>query len=175
MALNKKQKKEILNNLKDKISQQLSITFINFAGLKVEDFTDFRKKIRDDKGEVMIAKKTLIKLAFEDKLSSVAEEFKNLENEVALVFGFKNALNTIKSVEQYSLKNKNLKILAGVFEEKFISKQEVIQLAQLPSTKELQGKLVGTISAPLSNFVGVLQGNLKKIINIFNQVTLCNR
>jgi len=175
MALNKQQKKEIVNNLKDKIVQQSSITFINFAGLKVEDFSDFRKKIRDTKGEVIIAKKTLIKLAFQDKLSPIAEEFDNLENEVALVFGFKNALDTIKSVEQYSIKNKNLKILAGVFEGKFISKQEVIELAQLPSIEELQSKLVGTVSAPLSSFVNVLQGNLKKIINIFNQVTLCNR
>ncbi len=174
MPLNKQQKKEIIDKLEDKISRQLSIIFINFAKIKVDDFSDFRKKIRSDKGEVIIAKKTLMSLAFQNKFPSVIEEFNSLENEIALVFGFENPLDSIKSIYQYSLENKNLKILAGIFEEKFISKEEVIKLAQLPSMKELYGKLVGTISAPLSNLVIVLQGNLKNIINIFNQVILRN-
>lgn len=174
MALTKKQKKEILESLKERIDRQKSIVFVGFTGIKVKDFSNLRRKTKTEGGELLVAKKTLINLALKDNYPETAKEVAKIEGEIALVFGFKDALAPMKSVYQMSTENENLKILAGLFEEKFINREEVITLAKLPSREELFAQLLGTISAPLSNFTSVLQGNLRNLISIFNQVSSHN-
>ena len=174
MALTKEQKKKTLEVLKDKINRQRSITCIGFSGTGVKVFTELRRTLKEQEGEILVAKKTLIKLALKEKYPDMATELGNIHGEIALAFGFKDALMPIKSVYKMSTKKKSIRILAGMFDNKFVTKEEVIALAQLPSREELFVKLMGTISAPSRNLVSVLQGNLRDLISIFNQVTLRN-
>ena len=45
-----------------------------------------------------------------------------------------------------------------------MSKEEVMALALLPSREQLLGQVVGTIAAPLSGFVRVLNGNVSGLV-----------
>ncbi len=63
-----------------------------------------------------------------------------------------------------------MKILGGFLEGKFKEAQEFVDLAQLPSREELLAKLVGSISAPISNLVYSLQYNLKGLIYILTLI-----
>jgi large subunit ribosomal protein L10 len=47
---------------------------------------------------------------------------------------------------------------------------EVKHLANLPSKQELLAKVVGSIKAPVSGFVGVLSGNLRKFVYALNAI-----
>ena len=162
MALTKAQKQKIIEDLKEKIAKQRAMIFVDFTGLKVKDLSNLRKKLKAADNELKIAKKTLLLLALkEKKLEMAAEE---LKGEIAIVFGYKDELSPAKIVYQFSQENPNLKILGGFLENKFREAEEIIALAQLPSREELLAKLVGSISAPISNFVNVLQGNIKGLI-----------
>ncbi len=172
MALTKEQKEKTLEVLKDKINRQKSITCIGFSGTNVKIFTELRRILKEQKGEMLVAKKTLMKLALKEKYPDMAAELGNIHGEVALAFGFEDALTPIKSIYKMSTANKSIEILAGLFDDKFITKEEVIVLAKLPSREELLVKLMGTMSAPSSNLVRVLCGNLRDLISIFNKVTL---
>jgi len=46
----------------------------------------------------------------------------------------------------------------------------ITALALLPTREELLGRLVGTISAPASNLVYVLQGNIKGLIQVLGSI-----
>ena len=72
-------------------------------------------------------------------------------------------------VWQSSEKNSELKILGGIFENNFISPGEVIELAKLPGREELLARVARSISAPLSNMVNVLEGNIKGLISVLAQ------
>ena len=162
MALTKAQKQKIIEDLKEKIAKQKAMILVDFTGLKVKDLSNLRKKLKAADNELKIAKKTFLLLALkEKKLEMAAEE---LKGEIAIVFGYKDELSPAKIVYQFSQENPNLKILGGFLENKFREAEEIIALAQLPSREELLAKLVGSISAPISNFVNVLQGNIKGLI-----------
>jgi len=166
MALTRQQKKEIIEDLEEKIKKQNIIIFVDFSGLKVQDLFGLRKKLKSTNAILKVAKKTLLALALESYNSDLVEEISKLKGQVASILGFEEVLPPAKIIYQFSLQNPNLKILGGYLEGKFRETQEIITLAQLPTREGLLAQLVGTIAAPVTNFINVLQGNLKGLINI---------
>lgn len=167
MALNKSQKKEIIEGLTEDIKNQRSLVFVSVDKIKVKDLTALRKKIREVGGKLQVAKKTLIKLVLKQAGLSTPE---NLTGEVALIFGLKDETSGVKSAYEFSKKNENLKILAGIFERNILAKEDVIAIAQLPGKQELLGQLVGTIAAPMSGFVNVMKGNIRGLVIALNAI-----
>jgi large subunit ribosomal protein L10 len=167
MALTRAQKKKVIEDLKEKIERQKAIIFIDFAGLKVRDLSDLRRRLKATDCQLKVAKKTLMAIAF--KLTKLDFKPKKLQGEVALVFGYKEPLAPAKIVYQFTKINPNLKILGGFIENqksKFLNPEEIIELAKLPTREELLTRLVGSISAPISNFINILEGNIKGLINV---------
>ncbi len=164
MALTKDQKKKILDDLKEKLEKQKALIFVDFTGLKVKNLSDLRKKLKAAANELKVAKKTLFNLAFKEK--GLEMKTKELQGEIALVFGYEDYMSPAKMVYQFSKDNPNIKILGGFIENEYKEAEEIITLAQLPSQEVLLAQLVGSISAPVSNFINVLQGNIKGLINV---------
>ena len=162
MPLTKEQKQKVVEDLKEKIDKQKSMVFVAVEGLKAKELFDLRKKLKAEDCLLIVVKKTLLDIVFKEKKLDFAP--KKLEGQVALVFGFKDELSPAKIVYQFSLGNKNLKILAGFFEDKFRDVEETITLAKIPGKEELLARIVGSISAPVSNFVNVLQAPLEACI-----------
>ncbi len=168
MALTKAQKEKILDDLRDKIAKQKAMILIGITGLKVKDISDLRKKLKATEGNLKVAKKTLIEKAFKE--SNLEFDRGEYKEELALAFGFKDEITPAKTVYQFGLANEKMKILGGFLEGKFKEAQEFVDLAQLPSREELLAKLVGSISAPISNLVYSLQYNLKGLIYILTLI-----
>jgi len=162
MALNKAQKQKILDDLRDKIARQKAIVLVGITGLKVKDVSQLRKKLKTMDGNFKVFKKTLAEIVFkENKMEFDKRKFKE---EIGLVFGFKDEMSPFKTVYQFARENDKLKILGGFLENKFKEKEEVIVLAQLPAKEELLAMLVGSLNAPISGLVNVLQGNIKGLV-----------
>ena len=168
MAFTKAQKQRVLEELDKKIAKQKTIIFFDFTGLKVKDFSNLRKKIKAVGDDLKVVKKTLMGIAF--KKAKMEVEPKKMLGEIALVFGYQDELSTAKMVYQFSKQNGKLKILGGFFEGKFREAEEIITLAQLPSKEELLARLVGSIEAPVSNFVYSLQYNIKGLLYLLSSV-----
>jgi len=167
MALTKEKKQKVIEKLKENIAQQKSMVFVATEGLKAKELFDLRKKLKAADCLLIVAKKTLLDVAFKEKKIGIDPE--KLAGQVASVFGFKDEISSAKIPYDFSLENKNLKILGGFYENKFRDAEEVITLAKIPSRKELLAGLVGSISAPISGFVNVLQANIKGLIYILKQ------
>jgi len=164
MPLTKAQKQKILDELKEKIAKQKVMIFADFTGLKVKDLSNLRKKIKAADGEIKVAKKTLLGLAV--KSAGLEFETKKLKGEIASVFGYKDEISLAKIIYQFASANPNLKILGGFLENQFRTTEEIVTLAQLPTKEELISRLARSVAAPISNFINVLQGNIKGLIYI---------
>ena len=167
MAINKDKKQEIVKELAEDLKQQRSLVFVSINGLKVKNLSALRRKIKESGGKLKVAKKTLMKIVFEKAGFKLP---KNLEGEIALVFGLKDEMSPIKSVYHFSKENEAMKILAGLFEGKIIGKEEILAIALLPSREELMAKLVGSIASPLSGLANVLQGNIRGLVRILSSI-----
>jgi large subunit ribosomal protein L10 len=168
MAITKKQKEKIINDLKEMFSRQKAIILIGITGLKVKDISLLRKKIKLINGNLKVAKKTLMKIVFkENNLEFDRDKFKE---EVALVFGFNDESATTKTIYQFSKENEKLKILGGYFDGSFKKTEEMIILAELPPKEELITRLVGGLKSPISNFVNVLKSNIKGLMHVLSNI-----
>jgi len=168
MALNKTQKQEILEDLKDKVARQKGMVLVGITGLKVKDISDLRKKLKTADGNLKVIKKTLIERVFkENKLDFDKNKYKE---EIALAFGFKDEIMPAKEIYRAGLTNEKLKILGGFINNEFNEAESIIALAKLPSREELLAKLVGSISAPVSNFVYALNYNIKGLVCVLSLI-----
>ena len=130
-----------------------------------------RKKLKEAGCVLKVGKKTLIRIAFGQSNISFWNKMKDsIPGQLALVFGIEDELSPARISNQFSKTNENFKILGGIFENRFIEKEKVLVLANLPSREELLGKLVGSISAPVSGFINVLQGNIKGLVVVLSKI-----
>ena len=168
MAITRAKKEQIVKDLGDKLSKQKAMIFADFTGLKVKDLSVLKAKLRQGNAEFKVAKKTLMKVAFKEKGISV--DPKSFSGEIALVMGYGDEVTPARLVYEFTKTNQNVKILGGLLENSVLTLEQVLNLAKLPSKQELYAKLVGTISAPSRNFVGVLQGNLRGLVSVLSQI-----
>ncbi len=162
MAKTKEEKQKSLEEIKESLEKQEALVFINYSGLKADDVFNLRKELKKSGCILKVAKKTLAKRALKEKGLELKEG--SLEGQIALIFGFEDPVMSAKIPYNFAKENENLKILGGFLENKFKSSEEIITLAKIPSKDELLAKVVGSISAPISNFVSVLQGNSRSLI-----------
>lgn len=173
MPKTKQDKEKIIKDLQEKIERQKIIVFVSFKGLKTKDFEILRKKLKESGNELKVVKKTLAQLAFKKK--GVKVELEEIKTQMALVFGYKDEILPAKIVWQFSQENPNLEVLGGLFENNFMEKEKIIELAKLPTKEELVTRLVRSLSAPILNLMNVLGGNLRSLIHILSQIKVQNK
>lgn len=168
MPKTKEQKKEILSGLKEKIQNSKSIVFVNFDKLTVSENENLRAKLRELQGEYLVAKKTLINLAFDNE-NIKGIDARAMEGKVAVIFSYQDEVAPIKAASDFKKdikgdEDNKLNFLGGILEGKILSADDVKTLSDLPSRKELEAKLVGVLNNPISGFVGALSGNIRNLV-----------
>jgi len=157
MAFTKEQKQHKIQDLKANIAKQKSLVFADFSKVGSKDLFALRRKLKEAGGNLKIGKKTLIRIAFgQSNVSFWNKIKKNIPGQLALVFGFDDEIAPARIANQFTKTNENFKILGGIFEGRFIEKERVLELANIPPRNELLGRLVGSLSSPMASFVRVL-------------------
>ncbi|MFA5987436.1 MAG: 50S ribosomal protein L10 [Candidatus Paceibacterota bacterium] len=168
MAKNRNQKAEIQKTLKDKISSAVSTVFVTFSGLFVNDSNQMRKSLKKDGIGYGVVKKSLLKRALTD--AAVAGDAPKLNGEIAVAYGA-DAVAPAKTIAEFAKKFKGkLTISGGVLENRYLSAEEVVALAKIPSREVLYGKLVNVMNGPIQGFVGTLNGVTRDFVVVLNQI-----
>lgn len=158
MPLTKEEKKQVLEELKEKIDRQKSTVFCDFTGLKVKDLSDLRKVMKKQNCEFKVAKKTLISLALKEKNLKV--DLENLKGEIALGFGYNDEVSPFKTIYNFAKGKENLKMLGGLVGGEFLGLEQAIAFAQLPSKEELIARLLFVPKIPIFGIFNILQRSL---------------
>lgn len=162
MPKTKEQKQEILQTLAENIKKQTAMVFVDFKGMNVRDITAFRKELRENDAELLVAKKTLLQKALREQ--KIDADIREMEGQIGIVFAYGDPALAVKNT------NKKLEIVGGYFEKQLQEKEPMKAIANLPSKEELLGRLVGSIASPLSGFANVLQGNIKGLVYILANI-----
>jgi len=168
MPLTKEQKGKILEELKENIAKQKSMIFVAIDKLKVKDTFGLRQQLKKVGARLAVAKKTLTRIALKEK--GIEIDFKKLLGEAGIVFGFNDETSSAKVAYDFSRTNPELKLLGGFVENKLLTTEEVIALAQIPSRDGLLGQLVGLFASPIRGLETVLQGNIRGLVSVLGQI-----
>ncbi len=133
------QKKQVVNEIVDKLKNSESVIIFQYQGLTVEELSDLRKKLREVDSEVKVYKNTLLKRAA-DELNINLDDF--LEGPNAILFG-KELLEPIKIISEYAKKHDKLDIRVGVISGDVADLATIKEYAAIPSREGLLTMLAG--------------------------------
>jgi len=87
-----------------------------------------------------------------------------------LAISKEDAVAPAKIAVEFAKKNEALKIKTGLLDNKLMSKEEIKALAALPSKEVLLAKMLGSLNAPISGLVNVLQGTIRNAVYVLEAV-----
>ncbi len=163
MAKTREQKELAVAQLTEAFSASKLAVLTDYRGLNVPEISGLRANLREAGIPFTVAKNTLVKIALADTDKKV-EDTSVLAGPVAIAFG-PDEVEAARIVYEYAKTNPALEILGAIDEVgNVLTAEDVVALAKLPSREQLLAQVVGTIAAPLSGFVRVLNGNVSGLV-----------
>ena len=139
-----------------------SMVLIDYRGLTVAEVTDLRNRCRKEGVEYAVIKNTMIRKAAEELGIEGLEPM--LHGPTAVAFGMTDAVAPAKILVNFIKDVKKTEIKCGVMEGKVLDVKGVEALAELPPKEVLIAKMMGSLNAPITNFVGVLSATLRSLV-----------
>jgi large subunit ribosomal protein L10 len=110
----------------------------------------------------MVVKNSILKIAFE-KLK-LADEVNKIESGMGISFSGDDIVSTCKTVVTFAKDHNKFKIKGAVIDGKPVTADKVKELASLPSKQVLLTQVVIGMKSPITGFVTVLGGVLRKFV-----------
>lgn len=153
-------KKQIVDDLSEKLKNAQAGVIVNYAGITVENDTALRKELSAAGVNYSVIKNTLVKRACEtagfDGLTGV------LEGMTAVATSENDPVAAAKILSKYAEKIETFEIKAGFVDGNILDKAGVDELAKLPSKEVLIGKVLGSLQSSLYSLAYVLQAYVDK-------------
>lgn len=162
MSKNFETKKTVVAEITDKLNRAQSVVLIDYRGLTVSEVTDLRNQFRKAGVEYAVLKNTMLTLAARDLNIENLEE--HLKGPTAVAFGYEDPVAPAKIITEYIKKNKKISVKCGMIDKKVVDVAGVTALAELPPREVLIAKMMGSMNAPITGFVGVLSGVMRKFV-----------
>ncbi len=165
MAITRARKEEILAKLETLLKDSTSVAFTSNKALTVEDINAIRKDVRAQNGSFLLAKKTLMRLAFKNALG-VDLDISTLPGQVAIVISQGDKIATLAAVNKHVAEHKKeqkIVFVGGYIDGRIIDAKETAKLAGLPSREVLLAKLLGSMKAPVSGLARFLDAAKKEL------------
>lgn len=166
-------KKAVVAELESELKESKGAVFTTFKGLTVAMDTDLRRQLRAAGVSYKVVKNTMVRIAADNiGLGGIDS---HLEGTTALAYSRDDAVAPAKVICDFIKKNRLedagiLTVKVGLVEGKVIDANGVKALASLPSKEQLIAKLLGTMNAPIANFVGVLSGVIRQPLYVLNAI-----
>lgn len=166
-------KQAVVAQLKEQLESAKGVVLTSYKGLTVAQDTELRRELREAGVSYHVVKNTMLRIAAKEAGIEGIEE--HLEGTTAFAFSTEDAVAPAKVICGFIKKNKLedaevLTVKVGMVEGKVIGVVEVKALAALPSREELIAKLLGSMNAPISNTVNVLQGVIRNAVYVLDAI-----
>lgn len=158
--MNKEEKQEVIETLKNKFSQYSNFYITDTESLSVAQITNLRRHCFDKQVEMKVAKNTLIRKALEsldsEKYSGV---YDSLHKVTALMFSEspKDPAVIISSFRKSQNGEKPTLKAAFLNGDVFVGDNQLINLTKIKTKNELIGEVIGLLMSPIQRVIGALQ------------------
>lgn len=161
----KEQKKEAVQSLAAVLPKSSITLFTTFAragepGLSVSQMQTMKRALRAGESEYLVVKKTLLDKALAELKYDGVDVF-GMDGSTGLVLGHGDVYAVTKALYKFAKEFPALKVFGGWMDGRMLTREEVLEMATLPSRDELIARLLGMMKAPLSQLAVVL-GQIEK-------------
>lgn len=153
MGLNLEEKKAVVAEVSAQVADAQAIVVAEYRGLEVGNITALRAQARKEGVYLRVLKNTLVRRAV------AGTPFEGLQGQLVgpLIYGIsKDPVSAAKVLHEFAKSNDKLVIKGGAMANYVMDANGVKALATMPSREELLSKLLGTMQAPIAQFVRTL-------------------
>ena len=153
MSLNRQEKAVVIEEVSAEVGRAQSIIVAEYRGLDVASVTVLRKTARESGVYLRVLKNTLVRRAL------TGTPFEGLSAQLTgpLIYGISaDPVAAAKVLSDFAKSNDKLVITGGALPNSLLNQDGVKALATMPSREELLSKLLGTMQAPIAQFVRTL-------------------
>lgn len=168
--MNRQQKEAAINVVKDLFAKNQAAFLVGYQGLTVAHLHSLRKDLRKVGGTFKVTKARLMRIAAEN-IQGCEDFSKQFKNQIGIVFVKQEVPAVAKTIVTFAKQNEQLNVISGFFESRTISKQEIENLASIPSKEILLAQLMGTLQAPAAALVRTLDALVTKLQSTLQQVS----
>ncbi|HHV15106.1 MAG TPA: 50S ribosomal protein L10 [Gelria sp.] len=165
---NIEKKQQIVQEIQQKIEDATLVVFTDYRGLNVQEMTDLREKLRVPGVEFKVLKNTMVEFAL--KNTGHEELIPSIFGPNAVLFSNEDPVSPVKTIYDFIKQYKKLEVKVGILEGQVLEPDKIKALADLPSQEVLLGQIAGTMQAPITSLVYVLNANLTGLVRVIDQI-----
>lgn len=153
MSLNLEEKKAVVAEVAAQVAAAQTVVVAEYRGVTVENMTKLRAQARKEGVYLRVLKNTLVRRALVDTpFAGIADQLVG-----PLAYGMStDPVAAAKVMHEFAKTNDKFVVKAGAMPNFIMSAKDVGNLASMPSRDELLSKLLGTMQAPITQFVRTL-------------------
>lgn len=153
--MNKNSKQELVTEMHENLTRAKAVFLADFRGMNVGQATTLRNELRAVSVEYKVFKNTLLELAAKGTDIECINPY--LAGPTAVAISYDDPVSAAKVLSKFAKDPQGKFVLkAGVLSGKLLDVPQIQALADLPSREVLIAKMLGSMQAPATNFVGVL-------------------
>ena len=168
----KTDKENSIKQLTEDFTNAKAAFFADYKGLTVEKVTDFRKQLRAHNVKVRVVKNNLARIAVQK--AGLGDESSKMLDTVAgptmVAFAFGDVAAVAKVVTKFANENEVFTLKESLLGNRVMATTQVEQLSKLPSREVLLAKMLGSLNAPATNFVGVLAAVPRSLVQVLSAI-----
>ena len=170
VSKNRLAKQDTVEGIKKRFSECKSVILVDYRGVNVAQVTELRKQFRDAGVDYVVLKNTLVERAVKELGIKGLDQY--LKGPSAFAFGLNDPVAPAKALTDFITKTKNntLKPKGGYLDGSVFGPEGVKALAELPPKEVLIARMMGSLNAPITNFVGALSAILRSIVYAIDAV-----
>jgi large subunit ribosomal protein L10 len=165
--VNREEKARVIEELTEKLKGG-SVVFVDYKGMNVAQSTRLRARSRESGVEFVVAKNTLAQRAANQAGVEGISEY--LVGPTALAFS-EDPVVSAKLMAEFSDEIRTFELKGGLLDgDQVVDAEGVVALSRLPEREQLIVQVVGGIQSPIAGLVNVLNGTIRNLAVVLNQV-----
>jgi len=164
----KADKEQLVAGLTEQIKESDALFLTNFKGLTFPEITAVRAAVKSQGSDFKVVKNTLLKIALNNNEITSLDDYLKQPTSCAIVKG--DVAAVAKEIKKYAKEFDKFEIKAGYLDGNTLTADDVNTLADLPSRDELLAKMLGSINAPVTNFVSLMANIPRSLLNVLTAV-----
>ncbi len=161
-ALDRHEKEEMISDLHKRVEQFKAAVLANYRGLNVEQMSQLRQRLREEKLSFHVVKNTLMKLASTGTdLEKLQDRF---EGPIAVAIAYADPIPLAKILIDFQKSQPAFEIKAVLVEGKVTPPSEIKSLASMPPREVIFAQVLGGIQAPAGQLAGTILSAIRQVL-----------
>lgn len=162
------EKQKIVKEIEEKLRESMLVIFTDYRGIKVDEVTDLRNRLRMPGVEFKVLKNTMTEFALQN--TGNPEIIPHISGPNAVLFSQEDPVNPTKAIYEFAKQYKKLEVKVAILEGQMIMPERVKALSELPPRDVLVAQVLGTMQAPIASLVYVLDANITGLARALEQI-----